>query len=234
MAGRPTTDHSFATSVGSPRFLGKNLASVLRPSAGDLARYGITPGTPTAITNMAKALCTAAKAFAAGLSQMVTIPGIGDDPHGGWNDEANLVTKVDTMRKSFDAFRADLMATADPTAAGKNLWDNTVITISGDTPKATRTRGGWPDGTDANTNHVFVYSGGRLKSGWAGMLNRDGGFTRWNPTTGTNDTASTVTSRTLGIPAAGAILYAVAKGDVSLVRMFYNGEVGICIPRATG
>jgi hypothetical protein len=234
MAGRPTTTQSFAAGQGAANFLGNNLAALLTPSAADLTRYGVTASTPTAITNMAKALCTTAKAFAAGLSHMVTIPGIGDDPHGGWNDELNLVVKVETIRKSFDAFRADLMAAADPTSAGKKLWDKTVVTISGDTPKATRTRSGWPDGTDANTNHVFVYSGGRLKSGWAGMLNRRGGFTRWNPATGANDPASTVTSQSLGVAAAGAILFAVADRDLSLVRTFYNGEVGIGIPNVTG
>ena len=165
MAGRPTAADSYATGEGSAGFLGRNLAALLTPSAADLARYGLTAGTPTAMTNMAKALCTTAKAFAAGLSHMVTIPGIGDDPHGGWNDEVNLVAKVETMRRSLDAFPADLMAAADPTSAGKKLWDKTVITISGDTPMATRKRNGWPDGSDANTNHVFVYSGGRLRSG---------------------------------------------------------------------
>jgi hypothetical protein len=229
MAGRAITAQGFAASLGGTHVLGTNLAALLTPSAADLTRYGVTASTPAAITNMAKALCTTAKAFAAGLSHMVTIPGPRDDPHGAWNDEGTLVAKVEAMRKAFDAFRADLMAADDPTAAGKKLWDTTVIAISGDTPKATRNRRGWPDGTDANTNHVFVYSGGRLKAGWAGMLNRDGGFTRWNPVTGTNDPASTVTSRSLGMAAAGAILFAVADRNLALVRTFYNGEVGIGI-----
>lgn len=219
-AGRPTTTKPFATGKVAANLLGKNLADALKPTDADLARYGITGTTANKITEIAKTLITTAKAFAMGLTSCVLMPAMRDDPHGAFNDMANLRMTVGGLGKALDEFMKDLKAMPDPTCAGTTLADNTVITIHGDTPKDPLDRGGWPDGTPGNSNWIYVLGAGYLKTGWFGGIDRNGNVNGFDPTTGADNGAS---SASTAMPASGAVLYAVARGDMRRVQDFYRG-----------
>jgi len=125
---------------------------------------------------------------------------------------------VKTLGQIFNAFVADAMALPDPAGcSGKTLADSIVMTITGDTPKTGLNRSGWPDGTVANHNLMYVWGNGWLKTGWYGNLDAQGNLTTWDPNTGQ---AGTMTSQALGTPAAAAALYAVTKGDARTVQNF--------------
>ena len=51
-----------------------------------LPQYGVAPGTPTAINDMANSLSMSAKAFKLGLASSLILPGMKDDPHGAFDD----------------------------------------------------------------------------------------------------------------------------------------------------
>ncbi|HEY1959946.1 MAG TPA: hypothetical protein VGH28_30265 [Polyangiaceae bacterium] len=200
--------------------LGKNLSSELTPSAADLTRYGLT-GVPTTISEIGKAMCTAVKAFKLGLTSSVIIPAMRDDPHGAFNDMAQLQTNVTALGKIFDAFMADCAGIPDPSGCGQNLDKGVVFTIHGDTPKDPTNRNGWPDGTPNNSNWLYVFGNGFLKTGWFGNVSAARVATGFDPTTG-NDVAGQGSGVTAA-PAAAAAAYAVAKGDMRRVQDFYRG-----------
>jgi hypothetical protein len=202
--------------------LGKNLASQLRPSAADLARYGITGGTQAKLASIGNALITTAKAFALNLTSHVMLPAFLDDPHGAFGDVPTLMATAVAYGKMLDAFMADMMAIDDPMCAGRKIGDNVVMAYAGDTTKDPFNKSGWPDGTNGNSNVMWVMSNGFTKAGWFGQ---DTGttLTTWNPTTGADDPAATMSSAALAAPAAAAVLFAVAKGDMRRVSDFYRG-----------
>jgi hypothetical protein len=68
---------------------------------------------------------------------------------------------------------------------------------------------------------MYVLGAGYLKSGWFGGIRRDGTVMGWNPTTG-EETTSMNSSQTAE-PAAAAVAYAVARGDMRRVGDFYRG-----------
>ena len=115
-------------------------------------------------------------------------------------------------------FGDDLAAMPDPTSAGTNLFQNTIISIHGDTPKNSLVNAGWPDGTANGTNYTYTYGAGYLKTGWFGNLDRTGKVTLWDPVTGADSTATGLTSKMLGGPAASVVLSAICKLDNDLVR----------------
>jgi hypothetical protein len=221
-AARPTMTAGLRTGKVAANLLGKNLASQLRPTADDLARYGITGGTQAKLSSIGNALITTAKAFALNLTSHVMLPAFLDDPHGAFGDMATLAATAVQYGKMLDAFMADVMAIDDPMCAGRKIGDNLVMVWMGDTTKDPFTASGWPDGTQANSNVMWVMSNGYNKAGWFGQ-DTGGALTTWNPTTGADDPAATMTSAALAAPASAAVLFAVAKGDMRRVSDFYRG-----------
>jgi len=73
--------------------------------------------------------------------------------------------------------------------------------------------------TPMNTNIVYVYSAGHLKSGWYGGIDRNGnakGFdTAGNPATYNGGTTAKL--------AMASIAYAIAKRDERAISNFANG-----------
>jgi hypothetical protein len=216
---RVSTQSTYATGRVATNLLAKNLASQLSVTAADMVRYGMTASTPTTITEIGSAMCTAVKAFALGLTNCLILPAMQDDPHGAFADPTTLASNVKTLGAIFDAFMADCMAVPDPSGGSDTLGDNVVITISGDTPKDALTASGWPDSTASNHNLLYVMGNGYLKTGWFGDLGTDGKLTTWDPNTGG---VGTMTSAQLSLYGTSAAAYAIAKGDARRVQDF-NG-----------
>jgi hypothetical protein len=219
-AGRSTMRDGLATGVSSARLLGQNLASTLRVTPEDLARYGVSATSRAQNMQIARTLIVTAKAFQRGLTSQVVMPAFRDDPHGAFNDMGSLRRTVRELGQSLDAFINDLMAVEDPTCAGTRIGENVVISVHGDTPKNPLDRGGWPDGTPGNSNWTYVLGAGHLKTGWFGGIRRNGNVVGYDPTTG-ND--ADVGSGTTANAAAAAITYAVSRGDMRRVSDFYRG-----------
>jgi hypothetical protein len=220
-AARPTQLRGLRVGKQSANFLGKNLSDKLRVNEADELRYGIDAGTPTKLSEIARTLIIAVKAFKLGLTQSVILPAMRDDPHGAFGDMDNLNSTVAMLGKILDEFMNDLAATPDPSCTARNLSDNVIITVHGDTPKTPLQREGWPDGTPNGSNWVYVMGNGMLKTGWFGGVKTDGNTDGFDPTTGATiqNQAATVTSA----PAGAAVAYAVAKGDMRRVEDFYAG-----------
>ncbi len=219
-ADRPTQTRAYGTAKTAARLLGTNLADRLAITPEDLNRYGVDGGTPANIRSMAESLMVTAKAFNMGLTSSVAMSVLRDDPHGAFNDMNNLRMRVSLLGKILDGFMLDLAGYDDASCAGSKLSDNVVMTIHGDTPKNPRDRNGWPDGTPNNSNWMYVYGNGLLKTGWFGGIMRDGTVKGFDPATGAdNDTAS----RDLAGPASAAVAYAIAKGDMRRVGDFARG-----------
>ena len=93
------------------------------------------------------------------------------------------------------------------------------MTISGDTTKDAFNRNGWPDGSANNSNMIYVYSSGHLKSGWFGRLRGDGtaeGFNDQGAAAGYNGNQQARF-------ALASIAYAIAKRDERAISAFANG-----------
>jgi hypothetical protein len=120
-----------------------------------------------------------------------------------------------------DAFLTDLGAQQDPACTSRSLADTVVMTVHGDTPKDPRNRNGWPDGTPANSNWLYVMGNGYLKTGWHGGVRADGSVDGFDPSTGKNMPGQSSDSTSAAAGAAAA--FAVAKGDMKRVRDFYTG-----------
>jgi hypothetical protein len=220
-SGRPTWARPLRTGKASANFLGKNLAALLAPSTDDLLRYGIDGGTPNKLSEIGRALITTARAFKLGLTQSVVMPAMRDDPHGAFQDMANLQTTVAALGHYLDTFVKDLLLEPDPVCANRKIGDNVIITVHGDTPKDPMDRGGWPDGTPNNSNWLYVMGNGYIKTGWFGGVKADGSTSGFDPATGQEipNQQSNATSD----PAGAAVAFAVAKGDMKRVQDFYNG-----------
>jgi hypothetical protein len=219
-AGRPTYARALRTGKTSANFLGQNLAKELAPTDTDRQKYGIN-GVPNKLAEIGRALITTARAFKLGLTQSVIIPAMRDDPHGAFQNMGTLNDTVGTLGQMFDAFMDDLMAIPDPLCTTTSLADTTIMTVHGDTPKDPRARGGWPDGTPANSNWLYVMGNGYLKTGWFGGVKANGNVSGFDPTTG-NEVPGQQSNAT-SAPAGAAVAYAVAKGDIKRVEDFYSG-----------
>ncbi|HEU4732001.1 MAG TPA: hypothetical protein VFT22_29095 [Kofleriaceae bacterium] len=216
-ANRPTTKSAYTTASGAAQFLGTNLAGKLAITDADRARYGITPGTRANVAAIGNAFIITVKAFKMGLTNCVVLPAMRDDPHDAF-DSNDVATVPPQLKTVFDAFMADLIKTIDDNTR-ISLADDTVITIHGDTPKDARDRNGWPDGTAQNTNHVYVYSAGHLKSGWFGSLARDGAVQGF----GADGKPATYSGANTAKFATASIAYAIAKRDERAISSFANG-----------
>jgi hypothetical protein len=216
-ANRSTTKIAYTTASGAAQFLGTNLSAKLAIQQTDLDRYGINGNTRNNVAAIGRSLIVSVKAFKMGLTNSVCLPAMDDDPHGAW-DGGDINVVPGQLQAVFDAFMTDLQNTVDD-ATMKSLGDDTVITVHGDTTKDPLNKGGWPDGTPGNTNTVYVYSAGDLKSGWFGSIDRSAnvkGFdAQGNPTAynGANTAKYAMAS----------IAYAIAKRDDRAISNFANG-----------
>lgn len=218
-AGRSTVAKGYETGKVAANLLGKNLSDQLKPTTADDAAYGVVAGTPTNVVEIAHAIITSIKAFKLGLTSQIIIPAMRDDPHGAFaGGDAMPQQMAARLGKIFDQMMADASASPSPTCASKSLADNLMFTIHGDTPKDPLNRNGWNDGTQKNSNWLYVMGNGYIKTGWFGGVNADGSVTGFDPTTGKDvpNQASSVTASA----AASLALYAAAKGDGRRVQDF--------------
>lgn len=216
-ANRSTTKASYTTAQGAAQFLGTNLAAKLQITPEDLTRYGVTAGTRGNVTAIARTLIVTVKAFKMGLTNSVVLPAMRDDPHGAF-DGGDVNTVPAALKRVFDGFMADLTSTTDDTTL-KSLADDTVITIHGDTTKNPLQRGGWPDGSPGNTNTVYVYSAGHLKSGHFGQVKANGTAEGFNA----SGAAAPYNGASTARMALASIAYAIAKRDERAISTFANG-----------
>jgi hypothetical protein len=204
----------------------------IRPSAAQLGRY-LPPNPLTNETEIATILAATANAYKLNLVADVMLPAFSDDPHGAFAD-GSAPGRANDLAQMLDAFYADLQAANEPScgdADGKPLSfaDNTVLYVTGDTPKAFSISGGnWGDGTTGNTNQVFLRSNGFIKPGWFGVIDVEANaHTNFDVTTGAPSAAGPVDPMDT---AAGwaSTLYAVARGDATKVSTFtpaiFDGE----------
>jgi hypothetical protein len=216
-ANRSTTKAAYDTGRSAAQFLGTNLAAQLAIQPADLARYGITTATRGNVAAIGRAFIVAVKAFKLGLTNSVVLPAMRDDPHGAFADGSVNTVPVQ-LKGVFDGLMADLIATTDDNTL-KSLADDTVITICGDTTKNPLQRGGWPDGTPDDTNMMFVYGAGHMKSGWFGQVKANGDTEGFNGDGGAVTYNGVTTART----ALASIAYAIAKRDERAISAFANG-----------
>lgn len=216
-ANRSTTKTSYQTASSAAQFLGTNLAAKLAITPDDLMRYGITAGTPNNVASIGRTFIVAVKAFKMGLTNSVVMPAFNDDPHGAFDNGA-VMTRAPMHKRIFDAFMTDLTNTIDDNTL-KTLAEDITITIAGDTTKSPMDRGGWPDGTPQNSNVVYIYSSGHLKSGWFGGTNRNGQVQGVTPT----GDPTTYNGPTMARYATASIAFAIAKRDERLIGTFANG-----------
>lgn len=226
-ANRSTTKTAYTTAGGAAQFLGKNLAAQLAIVPADLVRYGINGGTRANVAAIGRAFIIAVKAFKMGLTNCVTLPAMRDDPHGAF-DGGDVNTIPGQIKGVFDGFMADLVATTDDNTL-KSLADDTVITIHGDTTKNPLQRGGWPDGSPMNTNTVYVYSAGHLKSGHFGSIDRAGAVKGFDGK-GADQTYNGANTAKI---AMASIAGAIAKRDLRAISTFTGNQdlAGILLPK---
>lgn len=216
-AARSTQKVSYLTASNAAAFLGTNLSAKLQIVQADLDRYGIDGTTRGNVRDIGRALIVAVKAFKMGLTNSVALPAMRDDPHGAFAD-GSAMSVPPMLKKVFDGFMTDLKNTVDDNT-GKVLADDTVMTICGDTTKNPLQRGGWPDGTPNNSNVVWVYSAGHLKSGWFGGTKRDNTVTGFDA----SGNAAAYNGGNTAKFAMASIAYAIAKRDERAISAFANG-----------
>lgn len=213
VAKNPIQAGAYKTAQGAAKFLGKNLAAELTVTAADLAEYGAT-GASNGVVRYAQALAFAVKAFKLGLTNNIIFQGMVNDPHGFW-DQGDFQTEPAQFRKVVQTFMAKMAATNDP-VTGEPLDRNLTWFIQGDTPKQARSRPGWGDGSDGNSNVVIVYSSGHIKSGWHGDIAANGQVTMLDnagkPTAYNGNAAAQ--------QALASIAYSVAKRQAREIQGF--------------
>ena len=216
-ANRSTTKSAYLTAQGAAKFLGTNLSSKLQVNPEDLTRYGLGGGTRANVMAIGRAFIIAVKAFKMGLTNALVIPAMRDDPHGAF-DSGDVNTVPLQLKGIFDGLMTDLTNTTDDNTL-KSLANDTVITIHGDTMKNPMNRAGWGDGTPMNTNVVYVWSAGHLKSGWFGKIKAAGGADGFDA----NGAAATYNGANTAKYAMASIAYAIAKRDERAISSFANG-----------
>jgi hypothetical protein len=221
---RSTQRDAYTTARSASQFLGKNLAAELAITPADLAAYGVDGSTRDDVAEIARTLIVTAKAFHLRLTSSVVLPGPRDDPHTAFNNLTTLNTTVASMKRVLDAFMADLAGRTDPVTKTP-LSDDIVITIEGDTPKTPLDRTNWLDNTPQNSNWLYVYGGGKLKTGWFGSVAPNGANATvqgFNPTSGT---AAPYDGDEQAQAAVGAVAYAVTRGDMRAVQDFTRLDI---------
>jgi hypothetical protein len=216
-AERSTQRASYQTASSAAAFLGTNLAAKLQITPEDLTRYGIDGTTRANVRDIGRAFIVAVKAFKMGLTNAIALPAMRDDPHGAFAD-GSAMSVPPMLKKVFDGFMNDLKATVDDNT-NQVLADDTIITICGDTTKSPTARGGWPDGTPNNSNVMWVYGAGHLKTGWFGGTTRNNVAQGFDAAGNTAAYNGTNTARY----ALASVAYAVAKRDERAISTFANG-----------
>jgi len=216
-ANRSTTKVGYSTAQKAAGFPGPNLSARCAIQQADRARYGIDGTTRANVRSIGLALIVAVKAFKMGLTNSVALPAMNDDPHGAFGD-GSAMSVPPMLKKVFDGFMNDLKTTVDD-KPGKVLADDTVLTICGETTKDPTNRSGWPDGTPNNSNLLWVYSAGHLKSGWFGGTRRDG-TARGFDANGNDAAYNGANTARFGL---ASVAYAIAKRDDRAITAFANG-----------
>jgi hypothetical protein len=222
---RPTTHDAYVTARSAAAFLGRNLAKELEITPADLAAYGIDANTRTEIAAIGKALIVTAKAFQLRLTSSVVLPTLADDPHDAFLNLTTLNSTTASLKRVLDAFMTDLANRKDP-ITNTPLSEDIVMTIDGDTPKTPLDRTQWLDPTPANSNWMYVYGGGKLKTGWFGGIapnGTNGTTTGFNPTTGA--ATPTYNGDLQAKAAVAAVAYAVSRGDLRAVQDFTRQDI---------
>jgi hypothetical protein len=220
-AARSTTRLAYTTGRSAAGFLGTNLAAKLAVQPDDETRYGITAAMRPDLAAIGRTLIVSAKAFQLGLTSSVILPSLRDDPHTAFTDLVKLRATTGGLKTILDGFMADLASKTD-SVTGAKLSDDIVITIDGDTPKTPLDLNNWLDDTPGDSNWVYVYGGGKLKTGWLGGVDRAGVATGFDPATGAakpNDGALQAKA------ACAAVAYAIARGDLRAVQDFSRMDI---------
>jgi hypothetical protein len=219
-AGRAPVAAANRTESVAAHLVGQNFGAKLAPSAEEEQRYGITDIVGLVdqdpdyalLVRLGRQLIVAVNAFGLGLTSSFILPALyNSDPHGAFARLDATRTKASVLGKLLDGFIDHARRTPDPSCNGKSLGDSIVFTVHGDIPKDPMdTTGGsdWKDQTPSDSNWLYVYGNGRLKTGWFGGIAPSGAVTSFEPTTG-----ATVPFQK-GAP---------KKGDMSKVTAHYSG-----------
>jgi hypothetical protein len=220
-AARPTTKLAYSTGRNASRFLGTNLAAQLAIQPADLARYGIDGTMRGDIAAIGRTLIVTAKAFAMGLTSSVIVPGPRDDPHDAFTNLTGTRNTALALKKVLDGFMSDLATKTDSVTNAK-LSDEIVITIDGDTPKTPLDINNWLDNPPGNSNWMYVFGGGKLKTGWFGGVTRSGMVSGFDPATGA---PTPYNGDRQAQAACAAVAYAIARGDMRKVQDFSRMDI---------
>jgi hypothetical protein len=219
-AGLTTTRDAYSTARAAARFVGTNLAAQLAITPADEAAYGIDGTMRADLQDIARTLIVTAKAFQLRLTSSVILPALRDDPHTAFQNVTQLRTDTAKLKGVLDAFMTDLRNRTD-SITQTPLSENLVITIEGDTPKDPLNRNNWGDNTNQNSNWIYVYGGGRLKSGWFGEYDHNGNVRGFDPATGA---ATAYDGDQQAQAVAGAVAYAII-GDKRRVGDFTRIDI---------
>jgi hypothetical protein len=185
-----------------------------------------SPGAPNKITSLAQQLLFTARLFERGLVATVVIPALRDDPHGAFAQLAETTTTADDLSGILDGFFGELAKATEKSCGYKSaplsLADNVVVVVSGDTPKNSFDKAGWPDGTPGNANLLYVRGNGWTVPGWFGEIT-PAGKTNFDPKTGA--LAKTTDAASLAAALSG-VLYAVTRGNGMAVGELNPGPYG--------
>lgn len=175
-------------------------------------------GQPVKITELTRALVLAANAFRLGVLGTLVVPAFRDDPHGAFTTP-DATTVSTALARVLHAFYTELAKSNEARCghAGKplSLADNTVLVVTGDTPKNPFDQTGWPDGTPSSSNIVYVRSNGFLTAGWFGAVTAGGGAVWMDPTTGSPTAGRTMADARNAFTAG--LLFAISRGNTSFV-----------------
>lgn len=236
-AGRPSWQPHTDITKKAAKLIGFDYSTQLKPTATDLANYGInalnqsgaSSSQKTKLTAFGRAMIVAARAIREGLTNSVVIglsPGPTSDttftdPHQVFNDMTALNATAKAIGDILNGFYADLAGANDPVCMGQKMDQSVVMTVHGDTPHNPLIASGWPDATPGGSNWMYVMGAGYLKTGWFGGVRANKQVDGFDPATGADvpDQKSTVTSAAAG----SAVAYAVAKGSTNTVSQFNGG-----------
>lgn len=236
-AGRPSWQPHTEITKKAAKLIGFDYATQLKPTATDLANYGIntlnasgaTNSQKTKLTAFGRAMIVAARALKTGLTNSVVVgisPGPTSDttftdPHIVFNDMTALNATVQAIADILNGFYTDLTLADDPICMGQKMDKSVVLTVHGDTPHTPLAASGWPDATPEGSNWIYVMGNGYLRTGWFGGVKLNGKTDGFDPATGEliPDQKSTLTSAAAG----SAVAYAVAKGNTNTVAQFNGG-----------
>jgi hypothetical protein len=209
--------------------VGDDVLAQLRPTQAQLASY-LGPGAPPqVVVDLATHLAFSVNAFRFGLIGTVLVPGFNDDPHNAFDTPGLVTTRADQLARVLEAFYRDLAVFSEQCGdAGRplTLAENTVLIVTGDTPKNSFNNVGWPDGTPNGANLMYVRGNGFLRVGWFGDI-APGVRTNFDPFTGFPSMLASNAESTAA--AVAGTLHAIARGDRAAVLRFtgapYDGVI---------